>query len=220
MLIDIHTHRPRSWKCIVNVHAADFLSSKNIEFNVFSIGEHPWWSNSKNVEILSKKFKNNCPKGLAAIGECGLDRAKGPDLEKQKNVLEQQLKLARELNLPVIIHQVKTQADIFPFIKKYNSLKFIFHGFRGNDQQMEQLLDYPVFFSLGEAIINPHKKMKNMLQKIPANRVFFETDEADIDIKLVYEAFLPFFNGDLAALENQIEQNFNKLFKHLSHELE
>ncbi len=220
MLIDIHTHRPRSWKCIGNVHAADFLSSKNIDFKIFSVGEHPWWSNTNNVENFSTKLKNNCPKGLAAIGECGLDRVKGPDLEKQKFAFEQQLKLARELKLPVIIHQVKTQADIFPFIKKFRDLNFIFHGFQGNRQQMEQLLDYPVYFSLGEPFADPHKKLEQMLRAVPVERIFFETDEADINIKSIYEAFLPLYKGDFSGLEQQIEQNFNKIFKHIANELE
>ncbi|HKK60037.1 MAG TPA: TatD family hydrolase [Salinivirga sp.] len=212
MLIDVHTHHQHDWFCIQSIHAADYLNG-SISNQPHSTGIHPWYADQISAEKFVNILANQASENLFAIGECGLDRIKGPDLQIQKTVFEQQLVLAQKLNLPVIVHQVKTLSDILPYIKKYQNNRYIMHGFRGNTQQMRQLLDYDVSFSFGKTALDPSDKLKNVISEVPLNRVFFETDEAACDIKRIYNNFAVLRQIDVQELELKVENNFTKVFK-------
>lgn len=212
MLIDVHTHHQHDWFCIQSIHAADYLNG-SIPNQPFSTGIHPWYANQISAEKFVNVLLNQPSENLLAIGECGLDRVKGPELQIQKAVFEQQLVLAQEFNLPVIVHQVKTLSDIFPSIKKYQNIRYVLHGFHGNAQQLEQLLDYEVYFSFGKAALDPSGKLKKVISEVPLNRIFFETDEAACDIKMIYNNFAVLRQIDVEELELKVEKNFTKVFK-------
>lgn len=212
MLIDVHTHTPKPNIAILNYEAGAFLKLAAPVTGYISAGIHPWYADWNLTEKFCSLLEVKKPKNLIAIGECGLDRIKGPDLALQKKVFERQIITAQKLQLPVIIHQVKTIPDIFPFIKQYQSVIFVMHGYKSNPEQMNQLLPYKVYFSLGDPVLFPSKKQKEMLLQLPLQRIFFETDESDIALAEIYKAFANLRQLNRELLPEHIKQNFIAVF--------
>ena len=122
--IDVHTHqkaKPQNG-CIAVVNLlANETVIPNHEINTFySIGLHPWHiaveTQNSSIENIEQSLKN---KAIIAIGETGLDRANGTQMEMQKTVFERHLLLAQKFNKPLIIHAVRSYPDIIEVLKKY-----------------------------------------------------------------------------------------------------
>jgi TatD DNase family protein len=155
-----------------------------------SVGVHPWFSHlfqlKETLEHLKKAVQN--PQVLA-IGEIGLDRAKGPALQNQLSWFEAQLQLAEETKKPAIIHCVRAYSDVYPYLKKW-SIPLILHGYNGNKQQTRDLLKFPqVYFSLGERLFSADPQKVEGFLNIPTHRLFFETDTAGISIEEIYAKY-------------------------------
>lgn len=220
MFIDVHTHINNDYDAIKSVHAHDFMADKIPQNQFFTSGIHPWFADSKVSDSFVAKAKDYLSKNFIAIGECGLDRAKGPDLDIQMEVFEQQLMLANELQLPVIIHQVKSISDIIPFLKKYNSLSYILHAYYGNEIQTRQLLNLNVWFSFGESLLQVNSKLKKSLSIIPVDRLFLETDDTEISIESLYKEMAVVKNVNMDVLQFQVNRNFEAVFKRKFDELD
>ena len=155
-----------------------------------SVGLHPWLSPlfelKETLEHLKEAVQN--PKVLA-IGEIGLDRAKGPALSIQVSWFEAQLMLAQKTNKPVIVHCVKAYSELPFFLKKYTG-PFVLHGYNGNKQQTLDLLKFPqVYFSLGERFFSADPQKVEGFLNIPTERLFFETDTARISVEKIYAGY-------------------------------
>lgn len=155
-----------------------------------SVGVHPWFSHlfqlKETLEHLKKAVQN--PKVLA-IGEIGLDRAKGPALQNQLSWFEAQLQLAEETKKPAIIHCVRAYSDVYPYLKKW-SIPLVLHGYNGNKQQTRDLLKFPqVYFSLGERLLSADPQKADVFLCVPTHRLFLETDTARISIEEIYAKY-------------------------------
>ncbi|WP_304066085.1 TatD family hydrolase [Pedobacter glucosidilyticus] len=215
--INIHTHKkafsPQEW-----ILRNAFLVLKPQELNVLnysvSVGLHPWFVTE--VKDVSNKLASYLKiENVFAIGEIGLDRVNGPDLELQKQVFQKQLAIAEAYQKPVIIHAVKAYADIIPYLKRFK-MPFILHGFNGNLQQLKQLISYPqVYFSFGKDLLKPDCKAYQAFQEVPANRFFLETDTAPLQIQEIYHQAAKIRKIDIAQLKKQVFYNFEAVFKRL-----
>jgi len=198
---DIHTHRGNK----------DGVSSiTQIVQDVHSVGLHPWnIPNVDNTEILQddavmKEFvdglmnrvinilNNDENKLIKAIGECGLDKLCTAPLKVQVEVFKRHVELSQNYRLPLIIHCVKAMDEMLKIKKLFsnNSLQtnsssptplWIWHGFRGKSQQLQQLLRAGFYVSFGS------NYNKESLCVCPKERMFLETDDADVTIESVYE---------------------------------
>jgi TatD DNase family protein len=213
--INIHTHKkassPQEW-----ILRNAFLVLKPQELNVLnyavSAGLHPWFA--AEVEDISNTLASYLDiKNVLAIGEIGLDRVNGPDLEIQNQILKKQLEIAEAYHKPVIIHAVKAYADIMPYIKQFK-MPFILHGFNGNLHQLKQFLSYPqVYFSFGKDLLKPDSKAYQAFQEVPVNRFFLETDTAHLQIEEIYHQAAKIRKIDIAQLKKQVFYNFEAVFK-------
>lgn len=200
--IDIHTHRKalqsNDW---VLRNAFHFPVQMELISYAVSVGIHPWWSG----KVLPNKalFQQMQHPKVCAIGEIGLDRRCNVPLQTQLKCFETQLEWASELQKPVIIHAVKTYADLLPFMKKY-PLTWILHGFHGNVETVKQFQKYNVYFSLGTHFES---------NKIPLDRLMIETDNQAVAIKNQYEKVSQAYQISLETLQAQIFYNFNQIFK-------
>ena len=115
-----------------------------------SVGLHPWdvaddWK--KQIERL--RLDLQLP-NVVAVGECGLDAVKGPDMNLQTEAFSAQILLAEEYGKPLIIHCVRAFDKLLQLHKKYNPQSlWIVHGFRGKPQLAEQLLSSGIRLSFG-----------------------------------------------------------------------
>lgn len=210
MLIDVHTHKKQNGWAIRSYHfsANEPMTLPNAPF---SLGIHPWYADAENLADFSQFCLNN-QKFLMAIGECGIDKIKGPDIFIQTNVFQKQIKLAAELQMPVIIHMVKSADLIYEAISKVSNIPFIIHGFNEPIEMVRQFKQPNVYFSLGESVFKNHNKNIKMLKEIPLHRLFFETDDSDISIKDIYQQFCNIRNISLSEIKPQIAENLNKVF--------
>lgn len=148
-------------------HAVE-LAEKN-EKIFAAIGLHPIHMEEGFDAKKYKKLAEN--KKVVAIGEIGLDE-KYPNL-KQKEIFIAQLDLARELNLPVIVHCRNAFEELYQILKNKN-LKGVIHCFTGNWQEAQKFLD--LGFYLGINGIIDKLNLDEVVKKTPLEKILVETD--------------------------------------------
>jgi len=203
--IDIHTHNKIN-NNIFKIVCSNSIDNKN---SYYSVGIHPWNINNLNVDIniIKEKIRFN---NVLAIGEIGLDRTINTKINFQKNVFYSQLKIAIEIKKPVIIHCVKAYSDFQQIIKE-NHYTYIFHGFNANLLIANYLINNGCYLSFGNKLLT-NKKLQNTFKQLPTNKIFFETDESNINIKDIYIFAAKLLNIELFQLQNLIQNNFKTIF--------
>ncbi len=124
--------------------------------------------------ILTEMLKN---KRCVAIGEIGLEyHYKDVPRETQLSVFEKQLKMAKYLNLPVIIHDREAHADTLMLLKKYQP-RGVLHCFSGSVEMMREIINLGMYIGLGGVVTFKNaKKPLQVAAEVPLNRLVLETD--------------------------------------------
>lgn len=212
--INIHTHRkPQDGECVIrNAWLPRDIIQILPEGYSTSIGVHPWCADKISIQEIENRLEKLIHLShVKAIGEIGLDRVNGPAFSIQKNVFEYQLQIAKKYNKPVIIHCVKSYADLLLYIKQYN-VTFILHDYHGNEQTTQQLLAFEnVYFSFGKLLYRDEKIARERLQQIPLNRLFFETDTMKINIQEVYKKASDLLGIEKEVLRKTTFDNFHRV---------
>ncbi|MCG9911606.1 MAG: TatD family hydrolase [Flavobacteriales bacterium] len=215
-LINIHTHRKpgnREWAIRYGwLHRLRHPIS--VQGYYISTGLHPWKAHTLSPiqleDILQLLIKHQ---PLIAIGEIGLDRANGPEFTVQMKTLEVQLNIAENANKPVIIHCVKAYADLLPIIQTRKNIQFVLHDYAGNAIQTNQFLRQPnVSFSLGKILFRNVEKAQMLLDMIPENRMFLETDVMPISIETVFERAAELKGIEKELLASHVFENAKSIF--------
>jgi TatD DNase family protein len=116
---------------------------------------------------------------LYAIGECGLDK-RFPNLEKQISLFKKQLILASQINKPLIIHLVGYYQKALDLLKESsNRPEFILHSWSGSAEMAKEFVKLGGKISLSGGILKSPKKLKEILDTIPSEKIIFETDSPD-----------------------------------------
>ena len=142
--------------------------------NIFAaIGIHPTEINDNKEYIdFIKLNKNN----IVAIGEIGLDYYYDKSNKKEQiKLFEEQLDLAKELGLPVIIHNREATEDVLNILKNYN-LKGIIHAFSGSYEIAIEFIKLGYKIGIGGIITFKNSKLKNVVQNIDIKDMVLETD--------------------------------------------
>ena len=115
-------------------------------------------------------------KELVAIGEIGLDYYWDKTFkEEQQEVLRRQLLLARELNLPVILHNREATEDIIRIVREVGG-RGVFHCFNGSRETAQQILDMGFYIGIGGVLTFKNSKLAEKLENVPLERILLETD--------------------------------------------
>ncbi|MEN8180348.1 MAG: TatD family hydrolase [Pseudomonadota bacterium] len=116
-----------------------------------------------------------------AIGECGLDfYIDNPQPEQQQIYFEGQLELARELDLPVIIHARRSVEAVINTIRHFPGVRGVLHSYSGSEQQALRLIDLGFAMSFGGPITYERsKKLRRLIQALPLETILLETDAPD-----------------------------------------
>lgn len=175
----------------------------------FSIGIHPWDVGSDISMSDFEKWIQH--KNCLAIGECGLDKLKGPDLDIQKTKLIEQLDLALKYNKPVIIHCVKAFDELIDICSPFQSkIPLMIHGFNKSEELAIQLMNQGFCISFNHTIF---KKQNFDFGAIPFSKLFLETDtQTNVSIQEIYELASNRFNVELDNLKDKIYSNFTDIF--------
>ncbi len=145
--------------------------------NVFAcVGVHPLnvhEFNIKEIKEFKKLLTNN---KVVAIGEVGLDYYYGKDnKDKQIKVFEEFLKLAENVNKPLVIHSREAVQDTIDIIKKYK-VKGIIHCFSGSLEVAKQYIKMGFLLGIGGVITFKNSKLKDTIKEIPLEYLVLETD--------------------------------------------
>lgn len=120
---------------------------------------------------------------LCAIGEIGLDYyVEDPDIERQHELLEAQLALAAEFELPVLLHVRRAHAPMVAMLKRYKLRRAgIVHAFSGSWEEAQEYMRLGFKLGLGGAGTWPQAlRMQRVLKQLPLQAIVLETDSPDI----------------------------------------
>lgn len=137
---------------------------------------HEW---SEKLRTLA-----NHPK-ICAIGEIGLDYFHPPGdggsetdwRAKQRVVFEKQLEIARNVNLPVVVHQRESAADTMAVLRNFSGIRAVLHCFGGTHDEAEEALSLGHYISFtGILTFSKAESVREVARSIPLDRVMVETD--------------------------------------------
>ncbi|TSC91199.1 MAG: TatD DNase family protein [Parcubacteria group bacterium Licking1014_17] len=139
-----------------------------------AIGLHPNDREKFEPEKYKELAKN---KKVVAIGEAGLDYYRMPpeDKERQKALFIRQIDLAKELNLPLIIHCRDSHDDTKKILKEKNVSRAVVHSFTGNQKDAEEYLSLGYYLGFN-GIITFSNQYDEIIKNTPIEKILIETD--------------------------------------------
>ena len=144
-----------------------------------TVGSHPDSANEVNEDVL-EEYRKLCklnPK-IKAIGEIGLDYYyEDVPREIQKKAFVMQLELAKELGMPVVVHERDAHQDGMDIIRQYPGITGVFHCYSGSAEMARQLVKLGWYIGFtGVLTFKNARKAVETAQSIPLERIVIETD--------------------------------------------
>lgn len=150
------------------------------QYNMYSsAGLHPDEANGNVSDKLQSLKKFLETHKVYAVGECGLDYHYGTDdIDIQKYIFEEQIKLSIKYHLPLIIHSRDAQQDTFDMLSKYKGQCFgIMHCYSGSLEMALEYIKLGFYISLGGPVtFKKAKESKRVAANIPLDKLLVETD--------------------------------------------
>lgn len=146
-----------------------------------ALGIHPWWAHKHNladIVLLNQQLQQHAAK-VCAIGEIGLDFAlPEATFDKQQQLFEAQMALAKHYAKPLILHHRKSQPQLLAALKRQQfSEGGILHAFSGSQQQAKGFLELGFKLGIGGTItFERAEKTRNTVNKLPLDSFVLETD--------------------------------------------
>lgn len=153
--------------------------AERYDFLYAAVGYHPENCapyRPEDLEALRELAEH--PK-VVAIGEIGLDYywEENPPREFQQQVFRDQLALAAELELPVIVHDREAHADSLAMIREFPQVRGVFHCFSGSAEMAKELVGLGWMISFTGALTYKNaRKAVEAAQAVPLERIMIETD--------------------------------------------
>lgn len=176
-------------RCVVNATCeADWprveaLALAHSGFVIPAFGIHPWQAHTAADGWLDRLAALLERHPHAALGECGLDRwVDSPSLDVQAPVFDAQLRLARELDRPLVVHCLKAWQALFDaFDREAPPRRFLLHSFNGSLETARRLLPLGAYFSFSGYFLHERKAaIVETFRQLPPDRVLLETDAPDM----------------------------------------
>lgn len=144
-------------------------------------GLHPMYLASHRPEHISALRTWIEQEKPNAVGECGLDFfVEGLDGELQRFYFIEQLKLAREFELPVVIHARRAVDEVIASIRKIGSLEGVIHSYSGSEEQARQLFNLGFSLGIGGPITYDRaQRLRRLVANMPIEFLLLETDSPD-----------------------------------------
>lgn len=212
--LDIHTHKVAQQTDVIGIQSLSLTSDIFLAMpktKAITIGLHPWFAVLDKLEIQMRYMSvlANQP-NVKMIGECGLDKIKGEQMENQIIILEAQIALAEKLNKPLILHCVKAFTELMEIKNRLKvQVPMIIHGFNKNETLGQQLLDKGFLLSFGTALLKENSGAAMLIKA--CDNFFLETDDSETSIKEIYQVAANLKNCTVDELKAVIFANWRKL---------
>ncbi|QNH16650.1 TatD family deoxyribonuclease [Xanthomonas sp. GW] len=144
-------------------------------------GLHPLFLDQHRPEHLPMLGEWIARERPCAIGECGLDFfVDGLDEAEQQRYFAGQLQLAREFDLPVIVHARRAVDAVILAIRKVGRLRGVVHSFAGSPEQARQLQSLDFLIGLGGPVTYERaQRLRRLAAELPLQQLLLETDAPD-----------------------------------------
>lgn len=144
-------------------------------------GLHPMYLASHRAEHLDELRAWVERERPVAVGECGLDYfVDGLDHDTQQRYFDAQLQLAREFDLPVIVHARRAVDAVIHSIKRIGGLRGVIHSFPGSTEQAAQLHALGFLVGIGGPVTYDRaKRLHSVVAQLPIEQLLLETDSPD-----------------------------------------
>jgi TatD DNase family protein len=180
---NFRTEIARAGESDIRVFISTALNHKEIDWHLSNYspeikliaGIHPYYdkSNLKDLDYLIEQCRNQ---ELWGIGEIGYDKRKN-NHNFQRNVLFQQLEIAKEYDLPVVFHVVGRYNELYQTLKRdFPGIRGFIHGFQGSAELVEMFSRLDIGFSLGYKILMKKGFPDTVRSILKKGLVLFETD--------------------------------------------
>lgn len=171
---------------VVNV-GADLKSSKSsVELtkkhkNIYAVvGVHPHSATELNEEAIQTLKTLSKEKKVVGIGEIGLDfYYDNSPRDIQRAAFKTQIELAKELDLPIVIHSREADGETFDILKEAQdgNLKVLLHCYSSSRELAEEYLKLGFYISLGGPVTFKNARVpKEVAKMVPLDRLLVETD--------------------------------------------
>ena len=154
--------------------------ARKYEYVYAAVGIHPHEVGETDENTLDKISQLAKEDKVVAIGEIGLDYYYDTaPREIQKHWFAQQINLARDLKLPIIVHDRDAHQDSMDIIKnnKAHEVGGVFHCYSGSVEMAKELLKYNFYISVGGTLTFKNaKKLVEVVSWIPMDKLLIETD--------------------------------------------
>ena len=156
------------------------LTKKHKWFIFLTLGLHPIDIVKMTDEEIDKyiQFVREHKDDIVAIGEIGLDYHWYPEPKKQprlEKVFQHMLDLAKEFNLPVILHTRKAEQECFDIVTSSGIKDVVFHCYAGNLTLAQKIIDQDYYISVGTNLLRS-KNTKKIAKIYPLEQLLTETD--------------------------------------------
>lgn len=213
--------RPTIQKALELVEAYDFIYA--------SVGWHPVDAIDMTDEDLRWIEELSSHRKVVALGEMGLDYYwdKSPK-DIQQDVFRKQIRLAKKVKLPIIIHNREATADLVTILKEEGADEVggIMHCFSGSVEIAKECMEMNFYISLGGPVTFKNaKKPKEVAKEIPLDKLLIETDcpylaphpyrgkrNEPAYVKLVAEQIAELKGISLADVAKKTTENAKKIF--------
>ena len=202
MLFDTHAHMddtafdadreqlltalPEQGLALVMNPGCSLASSRNVDaltlrydYIYGAVGSHPDVADEVNEAVL-EEYRRICagnPK-IKAIGEIGLDyHYEDIPRDIQKQAFRLQMELARELNLPAIVHERDAHEDGMKIVEEFPEVTGVFHCYSGSAEMAKWLINRGWYIGFtGVLTFKNARKALEVAAAIPLDRIVLETD--------------------------------------------
>ncbi|HEY5562183.1 MAG TPA: TatD family hydrolase [Clostridiaceae bacterium] len=155
------------------------ILAEKYDFVYAAVGIHPEYADIVDYNVLMELRELSKKDKVKAIGEIGLDYhyKENPTRQIQMDAFRKQMELAREVNLPVIIHDREAHEDTLNILKEYKGVVGEIHCFSGSSEFAIECmkLGYYIGFT-GVVTFKNAKKILDVIKKVPLDRILVETD--------------------------------------------
>ncbi|UPG92013.1 TatD family hydrolase [Luteibacter aegosomaticola] len=144
-------------------------------------GLHPMFLPSHRDEHLDELPAWLEQKRPVAVGEIGLDfYVEGLDLDRQRAIFERQLHIAKEHDLPVIVHARRAFEETIHTLRRIGGLRGVVHSFSGSEEQARQLFDLGFHLGIGGPVTYDRAhRIQRVVAAMPLEYLLLETDAPD-----------------------------------------
>jgi len=143
------------------------------------MGLHPGSVKENYLEELKIVTEHIYDGAYIAVGEIGIDLYWDKTfILQQLDAFEKQIKMAIELDLPIVIHARNSFPEIFKILDNFSNsgIRGVFHSFTGGKKEVEKVLNYDFYLGINGIVTFKNSGLDKIVTQIPLSRILLETD--------------------------------------------